>query len=170
MRRSTLFTLIPFLMLGCSGGIEKFPIAKVSGKVLCEGQPVSDVRIYFAPIGDKAGDKVEVTSGKSGMGTADEDGNFTISTYGEGDGAVVGQHNVVVSGPHPEEFPNFSCKCETDPNRPVQQVEVISGEGNEFTINLHPKTATSKANIDAEDLADIKAGDEQEKADKAKAK
>jgi hypothetical protein len=143
--------LVSFAVLGCGGGLDKFPTAKVSGKVLCDGQPVADVRIYFAPVGKKK--SLEV--GKSGFGTAKADGTFVVSTYGNEDGAVVGRHKVMVSGPHPEEAPRFTCNCETNGNKVIQEVEVKAGSENNFTITLPAKTPNSKPNISAEDLEDV---------------
>lgn len=151
MRRSALLAVIPLAMLGCGGGLKEFPTARVSGQVLCEGQPVANVRVYFAPIGTG-----KLDAGKSGLGNAQADGTFTVSTYGNEDGAVVGKHHVMVSGPHPEEFPDFTCNCETDGRKTLQEVEITADGENNFTINLPKKTRISKPNIDPEDLQDIK--------------
>lgn len=155
MRWSVVFTLAPFMMLGCGGGLAKFPTAKVTGKVLCDGKPVSDVRIVFGPTAGKG----KNDAGKSGLGTSEFDGTFVVSTYSNQDGAVIGTHNVMVSGPHPEDFPNFKCNCETDGRKIIQKVEVTADGENDFTFNLPPKSAKSKPSIKAEDLADIKAAD-----------
>jgi len=139
-------------MPGCSSGLEEFPTAKASGKVLCDGQPVANVRLVFSPIGKKG----KIESGKSGLADAKEDGTFTVSTYGNDDGAVIGKHNVVVTSPHPEDFPHFTCNCETDGRKTVQEVEVTADGENSFTINLPARTNASAPTIDPEDLQDMK--------------
>lgn len=151
MCRYLIALLIPLSIAGCGGGLEQFPVAKVTGKVLCDGKPVPDVRIVFGPI---AGDRKDHQSGKSAFGVADEDGAFELSTYGDLDGAVVGKHRVIVMTPDAEEAPNFNCNCETSGKSTIQEVEVAADGDNNFTINLPPKADRSKPSIDPQDLAD----------------
>lgn len=153
MRQYMLLGLVPLGLLGCSGGIDQFATAKVTGKVLCDGKPVPFVRLTFAPIGEK---KNQVNVGKAGVADADEDGMFTVSTYGENDGAVVGKHNVVVAPPHPEKIPEFFCDCETNGAKPVIEVTVKADGENSFTIDLPPKKSKSKSNFSVDDLNDAK--------------
>ena len=153
MRPFAVFGLISLAMLGCGGGADQFQTAKVTGKVVCDGKPVGFVRVYFAPKGNKSG---QLNVGKQGQGNADADGVFTVSTYGENDGAVVGKHSVMVSTPHPEDLPEFFCDCETNGNKVLQEVEVTAGGENNFTINLPPKKDKSKPNFKAEDVEDAK--------------
>ena len=74
---------------GCGGS--NFPTAQVSGKVVHQGQGVPNAGVTFAPEASE-GDY----SGKSASGTTDASGNFSLSTYQSGDGAVVGKHRVFV--------------------------------------------------------------------------
>ncbi|MCX7409815.1 MAG: hypothetical protein NTZ32_17200 [Planctomycetales bacterium] len=140
MCRSALMALIPLTMIGCGGGLERFTTAKVDGKVLCNGQPVANVALVFAPVARK-GNK---DSGKAGFGSADASGAFTVSTYGKDDGAVVGKHTVIVMPPPPEDVPKFRCPCETNPKKAVQEVEVVAGQTNNFLINLPLKVEVAK--------------------------
>lgn len=157
----TLIPLLIVLLSGCGGGLTQHSTAKVTGKVVCEGEPVADVRVYFNPMAAKGASE----AGKSGVGFADSNGSFTISTYGKEDGAVVGKHRVMVDSPHPEDFPGFSCKCETNGNVAVQEVEVTAGGENSFTITMKPKTDQSKSNLDADTLDDVEgAAEERRKA------
>ncbi len=113
---------------GCGTG--QFPVAPVSGVVMCDGKPVPGALVYFAP--QQSGDNALV--GKVGLGVVDDQGKFTVRTYGSDDGAVVGMHDVRVergNGP--------GCDCAMNPDRAVAQVEVKDGENN-FTIELPPKT------------------------------
>jgi hypothetical protein len=139
-------------LAGCGGGLEEFPVSKVSGKVTCAGKPVPNVRIYFTPVAP--GGKGE--AGRQGMGNASEDGAFTVSTYGENDGAVVGKHLVMVATPHPEDFPKFRCDCETSGRDPLMEVEVKKGEDNNFVLEMRPKKNKNVPNIRPSDLQDIK--------------
>lgn len=158
MRRYLLALVIPLAVTGCGdGGLEKFPVAKVKGKVLCDGKPVPDVRVAFGPKGQNAGHE----SGKPGYGFANEDGEFELSSYGNNDGAVIGKHDVVVLSPNPDDHPNFNCNCETSGKKILMEVEVTKDGDNEFTINLPVKADRNKSNFNQKELADVKAAEEQ---------
>ena len=152
MHRNRFLGLIPLALLGCAGG-EEFSTAKASGKVLCDGKPVPFVRVTFAPMGER---KNQLNVGKAGLGDADADGVFTVSTYGDGDGAVVGKHSIVVAPPHPEKIPEFFCDCETNGAKPVMEVDVSASGENAFTVNLPPKKSKSVRNFSADDVNDAK--------------
>lgn len=141
------------LILGCSDEIERMPTATAEGTVTCNGQPVENLRVYFAPMpsGDSA------LAGKQGMGVTDAQGKFIISTYEDGDGAVVARHNVMIDSPHPEDFPTFNCPCQTDANTSVVQVEVKKDVENKFEIAMSPKArgAKQQPSLSPEDLEDL---------------
>jgi hypothetical protein len=72
---------------GCSGGSAS--TAAVTGKVTSGGEPVTSGSVTFAPAGG--------TEGKPAVGAVQSDGSYTLSTYAQGDGAVIGKHSVVYS-------------------------------------------------------------------------
>lgn len=113
------------LFPGCGG--DAFEVAPVEGFVQCNGTPVGGGIVYFQPM--QTGDSAIV--GKIGLGVIDSQGKFTISTYGEGDGAVVGPHVIKVeqgSGP--------GCDCAMNADRVIMEVEVTQGADNSFEIEL----------------------------------
>jgi hypothetical protein len=124
------------LFAGCGGGGD-FSVARTTGKVLCEGQPVPHVTVFFEPLQDGKSALV----GRQGVAFAGEDGTFAISTYGEGDGAVVGKHRVRVGPPRPGDHPGFKCPCSLNSEEDVTQVEVKPGETNHFELVLRKRTA-----------------------------
>ena len=69
---------------GCGGEPDVLPAVPVSGTLAVEGKPVAKGAIHFHP-----------QKGHTANGIV-EDGKFTLSTYKEGDGAVVGKHRVAV--------------------------------------------------------------------------
>jgi hypothetical protein len=121
------------LLIGCSGG--DFPTARTTGRVVCEGQPVPHVMVFFEPM--QSGKSALV--GKQGFARAEADGTFSLSTYGENDGAVIGHHRVRVGPPRGDEFPNFKCACYLNPEVDIMEVDVKKGK-NEFEIVLKKKT------------------------------
>lgn len=141
--------LVPTLLLavgcvgGCADGLKEFPCELASGIVLCEGQPVREAQVYFSP--KMTGGSAEV--GKAGFSWTGEDGRFVLSTYGDGDGAVVGPHIVRVTTSN-----KYPCNCVGDETRDLMEVEIKKGEKNEFEVSLPKRTTPVQPNpFDDED-------------------
>ena len=66
------------------------PLGRVSGRVTVKGQAAAGGRIYFVP-----------QRGPSAAGLIDANGRYALSTFGDGDGAVVGRHTVYFGPPPP---------------------------------------------------------------------
>ncbi len=135
--RQLSFSILGFviaLVFGCSGGGD-FPTAPVTGKVICEGKPVPHVMVFFEPTEVKQ----KGLTGRAGFAIAKEDGTFKLTTFKEGDGAVVGHHRVRVGLPHREDFPNFKCDCYLNSEVDLTEVDVKKGK-NEFELVLKKKT------------------------------
>lgn len=151
MRSVTLFSML--WLVGCGGSsLDEYPTAPVTGRVICDGAPVANVRVYFNPIRSDG----SINAGRPGWATAGSDGSFVVTTYEAEDGAVVGRHRVMVGGPHPEKVPNFECDCETDSNAELMTVEVVEGD-NVFEIVLPAAKSTKrgKPRVSEDDLDDI---------------
>jgi uncharacterized GH25 family protein len=78
------------LLLPACGGPN---MAKVTGKVTCNGKPVKEAAVTFSPLGASEDDK---EPGKPATGFTDNDGNYELSTYKPLDGAQVGKHTVLI--------------------------------------------------------------------------
>lgn len=78
-----VWLLIPLGTLGC--GSDEFETAKVVGTVTIDGKPLTQGSVIFQP-----------EQGWPGRGEIDSQGQFVLSTYGEQDGAIVGEHQVAV--------------------------------------------------------------------------
>jgi len=119
MNRSTqwLFLAGTFVLAGCGGGKE-FKTSPVSGTVKCSGKLITAGLVVFTPI-PKPGTKSQET-GRSASGIIQADGTFVLSTYKDGDGAIVGRHRIQVMAPAPEDDDSpltdenrFACGNET---------------------------------------------------------
>jgi hypothetical protein len=77
------------VVAGCNQS--PYPVAPVQGIVTIDGQPMSAGRVMFAPVA-----KDGLNSGRPAFGEIQQDGRFALSTYGDGDGAVVGEHWVSI--------------------------------------------------------------------------
>jgi hypothetical protein len=76
-----LTLLIP---TGC--GKKTLPTAPVEGKVLFEGKPLTFGGVLFQP-----------DDGPMARGSIQPDGTFRLTTYRDGDGAVLGMHRVQIA-------------------------------------------------------------------------
>ena len=78
--------LLLSLSVGCG---EESPTEKVAGTVTLDGKPVEAASVTFLPD--------DQTTGKPAAGLTDEDGNFTLTTFAGGDGALPGSYTIQVS-------------------------------------------------------------------------
>ncbi|UUO06393.1 hypothetical protein M4951_23985 [Blastopirellula sp. J2-11] len=88
MKALTLFALLAAATsLGCSGnsGPQSFP---VQGKVTYEGKPLSRGTIIFNPVNEAL---------PASRGEIQADGTYKLSLAQKGDGAVPGEHRVIVN-------------------------------------------------------------------------
>ena len=119
---------------GCGPSLEEYPTAPAGGVVTCGGTPLGSGRVLFSPV--PAGNAVE--AGKQARGYILEEGRFTLSTYGDGDGAVVGEHRVFVESVEGGDLGECSGKVE-------RTVTVTTDGPNEFTFDLPPASARRPA-------------------------
>ena len=87
--RSFVFLAVAVL-LGCNSSgtrIEKQATVPVTGIVKYKGSPVANASVIFQALDGKV----------SSHGTTDAAGTFTLSTYGNQDGAPVGRYKVTVA-------------------------------------------------------------------------
>src|SRR4051812_32223503 len=81
----SLFLGLAITPFGCGGGDpEAGQVVPVSGTVTYMDKPVAKGSILFQP-----------EKGRAAQGTV-ENGKFTLSTYGENDGALPGKHKVAL--------------------------------------------------------------------------
>ena len=75
------------LCIAASGcGEKQFPVAPAEGKIICQGKPLECGSVIFQP-----------RTGPPARGKIQSDGTFVLSTYGNGDGAMIGTHRVRIA-------------------------------------------------------------------------
>jgi hypothetical protein len=79
-------------LIGCGGDAGRPKLGRVSGKVTYKGQPVTKGIVSFIPRGGPGSE-----TGQSATGEIGADGSYTLTTFDPGDGAVLGEHTVLVS-------------------------------------------------------------------------
>jgi len=130
--RSGLVWVACMAAVGCSNQPE---VAPVSGVVNLDGKPLPGGRIMFEPI---ALGKNKIL-GKAAIGQIQQDGSFVLTTYKEGDGALIGPHHPVVLENREEDKnsprgPKIGVVRMTDTT-----LEVIEGKDNVFTIEMNSR-------------------------------
>lgn len=87
----TALMVVAVAVVGC-GPDNGLNLARVSGKVTFNGQPVKNGTVFFMP------DEGKGTVGPPAVGSITADGSFIMSTESAGDGAIVGSHLVGITG------------------------------------------------------------------------
>lgn len=92
-----LFLLALVATLGCGSGSStqgQKPVHRVKGEVLVDGKPAVGAFVLFVPVKEEAG-----TTDPRPRATVKEDGSYVLSTYGNEDGAPVGDYLIAVTWP-----------------------------------------------------------------------
>jgi hypothetical protein len=127
-----VFSLIPCLLVGC-GGTDRPALAPASGTVKLDGVAVEGASVTFFPAG----------GGRPASGVTDAKGRYSINTYQDAPGAIVGEHQVSVtkvSGPgayaSQKDAPATSSESDADNSAGLlSEITVTeSGESNEPQI------------------------------------
>lgn len=91
MRSTFLVTAVASCLIGCGGaGTDQPPTHQVNGVVHYNGEPLPNVAVTFYP-----------ANGRSAVGKTDAQGKFSLMSFAPNDGAIAGEHKVVVV-PAPE--------------------------------------------------------------------
>jgi hypothetical protein len=75
------------LLVGCSGDAGNPKVAPVTGTVTYQGKPVGGATVSFIKEGES----------RSSVGVTDSQGRFQLSTFGNNDGAVIGDNVVTIA-------------------------------------------------------------------------
>lgn len=110
------------LVCGCGGG--PYELAPVSGVVTLYGNPLANATVSFSPRGEG-----KDIVGPGSMGTTDAEGRFTLRTFKDERGAVVGNHTVRIS----------TFKSKFKDIRTSDDVEVVSIEHVPWHYNRNTK-------------------------------
>lgn len=133
-----LFLALMIGITGCGRSGAEYRVAPVKGKVIYNGQPVTSGGIRLRPV-EVPGAK-EGSLGKPAAGEVKSDGTFVLTTYKDGDGAVVGKHEVSYI-PASKGAETYEDKPEPSPYAglvPKESTIEIKPGMNEITIELVP--------------------------------
>ena len=144
-----LFTFIVAVCSCCllsSCGSSPYELGYVHGTSLCNGTPMTAGFVIFSPIPEDPSDPTELV-GKPATGKFDKEGKFVLSTFGDEDGAVAGQHTARVSMPSTDEDDEQPVPCGGTVFQPGTKepriFEIVAGETHEFTLEFKNPRVTS---------------------------
>lgn len=144
MRTQLLCLLALLALFGCASE-ESYDLVPTSGKVTLNGEPLADARVSFQPVASSEAPN----PGPGSTAVTDDAGNYTLTTGGEQEGAVVGKHQVRI----------FTGKYETsdpasdDPDATKTVAEEILPPRYNFQTELTfdvPAGGTDQANFELE--------------------
>ena len=150
--RTSLILILFVVFAGC--GQSTYP--PVSGKVTMDGKPVPSVTVVFTPVGSPSAP----TPGPYSSGITDEQGNYTLRTRRDDDGAVPGPHRVGVEYANADEMSDlkFQLREADDESKPAIQKQIdelktllksrIKVPANVIYKFEVPKEGTSEANFE----------------------
>ncbi len=116
LKSMTLAALLLSAHSGCSGSGARPTLVPVKGKVTYKGQPLTKGIIRFEPDG----------YGRMATGELQADGTFVLTTYENGDGAVVGQHRVYFTG------------TSSNPKKELVPQKYTTPDGSKLTADVDP--------------------------------
>ena len=134
-----LASLVALLLLaGCN---QRPPTAPVSGVVTYRGKPLTHGSIMFQP-----------DAGPPGRSVIGPDGTFTLWTFEEGDGAIVGRHRVrVVSFDESKKGDATQKETTTGSSLIPQWYAYIRSSGLEYQVEQKPPGETNYFEIELTD-------------------
>jgi hypothetical protein len=106
MKRIT-FCMVLLILVGCSQEKLPIPTQQISGRVLYDNKAAEGVAVYLGPI--QAPTIPDIPANPHGV--TDKDGRFSISTYGQNDGAPKGKYQLMMM------WVDESSKLESKPER-----------------------------------------------------
>lgn len=92
MKRTIGLLVFLILLPGCAKENVVIPTQQISGRVLYDNKAAEGVAIYLGPIAAPTVPDIPANP----HGVTDKDGRFSISTYGENDGAPKGKYQLMM--------------------------------------------------------------------------
>jgi hypothetical protein len=132
-----VFATVVLSLTGCGNG--DYSVASVSGRVISNGEPVSGIRLVFAP-------QISIENGSPGpwsTAVTDAEGAFTLKTRYKKNGAVVGLHHVSF------EFDDIDPDAMEDLMEDLEEARGEDGSREEFNA-VKKQIADLKRRIDSQ--------------------
>lgn len=128
MLRALPFVVAALLLVGCSKRHEQ-ETSRVRGLVTLDGKPLPSGGVMFVP-----------PSGRGATGMIQSDGTYVLGTYGDDDGAIVGEHSVSVVpqvGPaDADSEAEVALPASSMLRRPYRGIKVVVESGKDNVIDI----------------------------------
>ena len=128
--------LFVFLLVSCAKPPENPPTYLVTGRVLLEGNPAHGAVVILHPSNGEA------TTNRPRAKT-DAKGEFTLTTFTNGDGAPAGDYTVTVewkrADDHPEQGTDLLPSVYSDPKTSKLKVTITPGNNEPLSLKLSRK-------------------------------
>lgn len=84
---ASVFLLGSMMLVGCGGAVDRPKTHSVTGKVTYKGQPVKGATVTFR----------KQDAPRTSLGVTKEDGTYSLTTFNTDDGALEGEHVVIIA-------------------------------------------------------------------------
>jgi len=125
--------LLAVALVSCSKSPEKPATYPVNGRVLYEGNPAAGAVVILHTIGGAA-------TGERPRAKTDGNGEFTLTTFKNGDGAPAGQYGVTVewkqTDDHPEQGVDLLPAAYSDPETSKLTATISAGSNEPLVLKL----------------------------------
>jgi len=88
-RVGCVLVVVMLSQMGCGGSSGRIPTSPVSGTVSVGDKPIAGADVTFHPADNEK-------QGRPAFGKTNDAGEFTLSTYDDGDGAVPGEYKISI--------------------------------------------------------------------------
>ena len=126
------FVCLASLSVGCGG--DELDTVPISGIVTCQGKPVPNAQVMFNPQEIPGQDPSDL--GRPAIGLTDEQGRFTLSTYGSEDGVIAGRHAVSVTLLYDDDVENAVDPNDTFPCADKTLDVTVGAESHEVKVDF----------------------------------
>lgn len=141
---TSVLTLLTFSLSGCGGNSNRPKTAKVTGKVTYEGKPIETGSLLFVPVG----------GGSSAQGNIAADGTYTLGTFTETDGAILGNFKVMITAwTQPKGGPGLPEDAIRGDAGPISLIPEIYGDLEKSGLTATVKDEKNTINFDLEKKA-----------------
>jgi hypothetical protein len=135
MHQSRILNVLLMTLGTLAGCAEDSKIASVHGIVRLDGKPLTSGTVRFVP-----------AAGRAATGTIQSDGTFSLGTYGESDGALIGTHQVAVVSYEAADAGRPAYEVRTPISKPLVPERYMAVGTSGLTFEVKP--GKNEANLD----------------------
>jgi len=137
-------SVLALILSGCGGNRNRPRTAKVTGVVTYDGKPIPSGSLLFVPVG----------GGSPAQGNIATDGTYTLGTFTESDGAILGDFKVMITAwSQPRGGPGLPEDAIRGDAGPISLIPEIYGDLEKSGLTATVKDEKNTINFDLEKKA-----------------